>query len=144
MTGILRGSGVATSALVAALLCGATARAQVVQGTVRSGGAPLVGATVRLLELDREQRTDAQGQFRFTDVPNGTYRVYAGGILGYVAATDTVRVTGGAVSVSFKLVASAVPLQQIVVSGSPTARPADEQYQSVESKSGSSSTTARE
>ena len=124
------------SAALSVSLCAVTARAQTVHGTVRSGNEPIVGATVRLLELDREQRTDAQGQFSFSNVPNGTYRVYAGGVLGYVAATDTVRVSGGEVSVSFKLVASAVPLQQIVISGSPTPRPADEQYQSVESKSG--------
>ena len=80
------------------------------------------------------ERTDAQGAFRFTDVPNGTYRVYAG-VLGYLAATDTVRATGGVVSASFDLTPSAIPLKEIVVSGSPAARPADEQYQSVESKS---------
>ena len=33
----------------------------------------------------------------FSNVPNGTCRVYAGGVLGYVAATDTVRVSGGEV-----------------------------------------------
>ena len=134
MVRIQRRSGVAISALVAALFSAAAARAQVVQGTVRGGGAPLVGATVRLLELDRMERTDAQGAFRFTDVPNGTYRVYAG-VLGYLAATDTVRATGGVVSASFDLTPSAIPLKEIVVSGSPAARPADEQYQSVESKS---------
>lgn len=134
MTGIMRGSGVAASAFVAALFAAATARAQTVEGMVRSGGAALVGATVRLLELDRAQRTDAQGAFRFADVPAGTYRVYAG-VLGYVAATDTVRVTGGVASASFDLTPSAIPLKEIVVSGSPAARPADEQYQSVESKS---------
>ncbi len=46
MAGMWRGSGVAASTLVATLLCAATAWAQIVQGTVRSGGAPLVGATV--------------------------------------------------------------------------------------------------
>ena len=117
-----RRSGVAISALVAALFSAVAARAQVVQGTVRGGGAPLVGATVSLLELDRAERTDAQGAFRFTDVPNGTYRVYAG-VLGYLAATDTVRATGGVVSASFDLTPSAIPLKEIVVSGSPTARP---------------------
>ena len=134
MTGIWRGSGAATSALVATLVCAATARTQIVQGTVRSGGTPVVGATVRLLELDRVQRTDAHGAFRFADVPTGTYRVYVG-VLGYVAATDTVRATGGVASASFDLIPSAIPLKEIVVSGSPAARPADEQYQSVESKS---------
>ncbi len=124
------------AAFVAGALLAVTAGAQTIRGSVQSGNEPIVGATVRLLELDREQRTDAQGQFSFSNVPKGTYRIYAGGILGYVAATDTVQVSGGEVSVSFKLVASAIPLQQIVISGSPTPRPADEQYQSVESKSG--------
>ncbi len=136
LTGWLaRTSTLLVSAGLSVSLCAVTARAQTVHGTVKSGNQPIVGATVRLLELDREQRTDAQGQFSFSNVPNGTYRVYAGGVLGYVAATDTVRVSGAEVSVAFKLVASAVPLQQIIISGSPTPRPADEQYQSVESKS---------
>ncbi len=104
------------AALLSVVLLAVTAGAQSIRGSVRSGNEPIVGATVRLLELDREQRTDAQGQFSFSNVPNGTYRVYAGGILGYVAATDTVRVSGGEVSVSFELVASAVPLKQIVIS----------------------------
>ena len=111
--------------------------------SVQSGNEPIVGATVRLLELDREQRTDAQGQFSFSNVPKGTYRIYAGGILGYVAATDTVQVSGGEVSVSFKLVASAIPLQQIVISGSPTHVPPMSSTSPSSPSRGSSWTTAR-
>jgi iron complex outermembrane receptor protein len=122
--------------VVASLAVGTrTVAAQTIHGTVQSGSEPIVGATVQLLELDREERTDAHGQFTFSDVPNGTYRVYAGGMVGYGAATDTVQLSGGTVSVTLALPASAVPLHEVVVSGSPTARPADEQYQSVESKS---------
>ena len=116
------------------LLCGAVASAQTIRGTVNSGGAPIVGATVRLLELDRVERTGARGQFAFADVPSGTYRVFVG-VTGYASATDTVHVAGATVTVSFELRATAIPLEEIVVSASPTARPADEQYQSAESKS---------
>jgi len=115
-------------------LAAAIAGAQTIHGTVRSGGEPVVGAAVRLLELDRVDRTGAQGQFSFSDVPNGTYRVFVG-VTGYVAATDTVHVTGATVTLSFDLTPSAIPLEEIVISGSPTARPADEQYQSAEAKS---------
>ena len=116
---------IVTAYAVAALGLGATAaRAQSIQGTVRSGGEPVIGATVRLLELDRADRTGAQGQFSFSDVPAGTYRVFVG-VTGYLAVTDTVRVAGSAVSVAVDLTPSAIPLEEIVISGSPTARPAD-------------------
>jgi iron complex outermembrane recepter protein len=110
------------------------AAAQSVAGTVTAGGQPIVGATVRLLELDRAERTDARGRYVFRDVAPGTYRIFVG-ITGYAAATDTVQVTSGEFRASFRLRATAIPLEQIVVSASPTARPADEQYQSAESVS---------
>jgi len=115
-------------------LSAAAAAAQTVTGAVHAGGRPVVGATVRLLELDRVERTGEQGTYAFTHVPPGTYRVFVG-VLGYASSTDTVRVAGPMVTASFDLVESALPLEEIVVSASPTARPADEQYQSAESKS---------
>ncbi len=102
-------------------------------GTVRSGYEPLVGATVRILELDRATRTDADGRFIFLDVPNGTYRVFAHSI-GYSSETDTVHVSDRTANASFELHESAIEEEEIVVSASPYARPADEQYQSSESK----------
>jgi iron complex outermembrane receptor protein len=133
---MLRGIACRAAALaVAVLALGAGAmEAQTIAGTVRSGGRPVVGAAVRLLELDRLERTGAQGQFRFANVPDGTYRVFVGAT-GYASATDTVRLSGGTATASFDLVESAVPLEEIVVSASPTARPADEQYQAAESVS---------
>ena len=115
-------------------LAAAAAQAQMVTGVVRSAGRPVVGATVRLLELDRLERTGADGSFRFSDVPLGTYRLFVG-VLGYASAMDTIRVTGPAAAAAFDLTESALPLEEIVVSASPTARTADEQYQSAESKS---------
>ncbi|HSY81406.1 MAG TPA: carboxypeptidase regulatory-like domain-containing protein, partial [Gemmatimonadaceae bacterium] len=88
--------------LAAYLLLTTTAAAQTIQGTVTSAGSPVVGATVRLLELDRTDRTGSKGEFRFSDVPRGTYRVYVG-VTGYLAATDTVRLTESTASLTFKL-----------------------------------------
>lgn len=124
------------AAVAAAALAFAAPRAgaQTVSGTVTATGSPVVGATVRLLELDRVERTGAHGEFRFADVPAGTYRIFVG-VTGYAAATDTIQVTGAAATANFSLTPSAIPLEEIVVSASPTARPADEQYQSAESKS---------
>ena len=124
-----------TLASLAALALGnRTAGAQTITGTVKSSGQPLVGATVRLLELDRADRTGAAGEFRFSDVPPGTYRVFVG-LSGYAAAVDTVRVGAGTATLAFALKPTAIPLEEIVVSASPTARTADEEYQSAESKS---------
>jgi len=124
----------AVLAACALALSAAVATAQTITGVVRAGGQPVVGATVRLLELDRAERTGAEGTFRFAHVPAGTYRIFVGA-LGYASATDTVQVAGGAATATFDLTESALPLEEIVVSASPTARPADEQYQSAESKS---------
>ena len=111
-----------------------TLQAQTVAGTVQSAGNPIVGATVRLLELDRIEHTGAQGQFTFPDVPKGIYRVYVG-VAGYASATDTVNVTSGTASVSINLRESAIHLKEVVVSASPIARTSDELYQSTASKS---------
>ncbi len=46
-----------------------------VQGTVyqRSTGRALADADVRILEADQHQKTDANGVFQFTELPEGTY-----------------------------------------------------------------------
>ena len=110
------------------------ASAQTITGTVHSGAHPIVGATVRLLELDRVARTGAQGEFAFSGVPQGTYRIFVG-TGGYASVTDTVNVTGDNARVSIELGQSAFPLKEVVVSASPIARTTDEQYQSTASKS---------
>jgi iron complex outermembrane recepter protein len=122
-----------TSALGLLPLVAAGAAAQTIQGTVTAAGSPVVGATVRLLELDRAERTGSHGEFRFARVAHGTYRVYVG-VTGYVAVTDTVRLTDATASLTVNLSPSAIPLKEIVVSASPTAKPADEEYAPVESK----------
>jgi iron complex outermembrane receptor protein len=108
--------------------------AQTLVGTVQGGGGPIVGATVRLLELDRVQHTSAAGQFTFADVPAGTYRLFVA-VIGYASVTDTVRVTAGTSRVTFDLRPSAVPLKEVVVSASPDARTTGDVYQPTASKS---------
>jgi iron complex outermembrane receptor protein len=122
------------AAALLTLFAAGSASAQTVAGTVRGGGAPIVGATVRLLELDRIQRTGASGQFTFPDVPAGRYRLFVAAS-GYASATDTVAVTVGTTTATFDLRQSAVPLAEIVVSASPVARTTSDTYQPAASKS---------
>src|SRR5260370_42336181 len=76
------------------ILSGGSAKAQTLVATVRGSGAPIVAATVRLLELERVQHTGATGQFTFADVPAGTYRVFVA-VIGNASVTATVRATEG-------------------------------------------------
>ena len=112
----------------------AALQAQTITGTVQSAGSPIIGATVRLLDLNRIEQTGAEGQFTFPNVPKGTYRVFVG-VTGYAAAIDTIRVVGDIANMYFNLRESAIQLKEVVVSASPDARTSDEQYQSTASKS---------
>src|SRR5215469_136182 len=120
---------VARSLLVLAIGT-AAADAQTLSGSVRGNGAPLTGAAVRVLEIDRLTTTGMDGEFKFTDVPAGTYTVVAT-IDGYAAPRKEVQVPRGAVTASFDLRPSAIALHEIVVSATPTPRTDANQYQSV-------------
>jgi iron complex outermembrane receptor protein len=122
----------AAASLGFALLTG-RALAQTITGAVTSAGRPVSGATVQLLELERADRTGADGAFRFANVPVGTFRIVATAF-GYAPATDTVHVTGAGATVRLELRSSPLPLPPIVVTAAPTARPADEVYQPAASK----------
>ncbi|HQT92181.1 MAG TPA: TonB-dependent receptor, partial [Candidatus Kryptobacter bacterium] len=105
-----------------------------VTGTVKSGDRPVVGATVRLLGLDRATYTDAKGEFFFPDVPNGEYNVFVR-CIGYTSGAKRVDVENNSAMVFFLLRQSAIRSEGVVVSASPYARPADKQYQPAESMS---------
>ncbi len=119
------------------LLCGvfpAIALAGSIHGIISSGGIPITGATVRLIELDRETHSGAKGEYFFEQIPPGKYHVFVRSI-GYASMTEAVEVTDNTTELSFSLVASAIPGEDVVVSATPYARPTSEQYQAVASKS---------
>jgi iron complex outermembrane receptor protein len=116
------------------LLWAAEAVTGTIRGTVTGPAGPIAGATVRVLELDRTGRTGAGGGFLFEDVRTGTYTVFVR-VIGYASRTMPVRVEGDAAALVFRLDESAIEAEEIVVSASPYARSADDQYQSAESKS---------
>ncbi|MFL5561381.1 MAG: TonB-dependent receptor [Gemmatimonadaceae bacterium] len=121
------------AAILSSLVLATLANAQSIAGVVRSSGAPIVGATVRVVELDRLTRTDANGSFAFTAIPAGSYRIFVS-VTGYTSASQTIAVSANDTSrLTFDLAPSAVPLREIVVSASPVPRTAAEEYQSVES-----------
>jgi len=120
-------------ACVAALLWNGAIAAQTIAGTVRSSGDPIVGATVRVLELDRAVHSGARGQFAFSNVPRGSYTVLVE-VVGYRSATQTIQLESDTATVAFDLRPSAFALDPVVVSASPMARAASNQYQSAASR----------
>lgn len=108
------------------------ATAQTITGVVRSHGHPIANADVRLLELERADRTAANGTFRFANVPLGTFRIVATAV-GYAAATDTVHVTGVSASVTLELRESPISLPAVVVAA-PSPRLGTELYQPAASR----------
>ena len=121
-----------TCASLAAALAMPSA-AQTLSGVVKGAGSPVVGATVRILGLDRAERTGVGGRYEFQRVPKGRYRVFAG-LIGFASHVDTLEISGESTTADFDLKVSAIPREEVVVSASPYARTADDQYQSAESK----------
>src|SRR5258708_364416 len=111
MNRIRRLSATAVVALFSLLAPATAAAAQPITGTVQGAGTPVVGARVRLVELNREVRTGARGQFTISDVPKGTYKLFVA-VIGFAPATKVVDVTSGTATTSFELKAFAIPLNE--------------------------------
>ena len=74
-------------------------------------------AQVYIAELNKSAEWGADGRFTMAKVPAGEYRITAE-LIGYESATKTVVVVAGeVVSVELKLMASAVELEEVVVTG---------------------------
>ncbi|MGH7556736.1 MAG: TonB-dependent receptor domain-containing protein [Gemmatimonadota bacterium] len=92
--------------------------------TVEGDGDPIGGAAVRLVELDLETTTDAEGRFTFRDVRTGTYTLEVEA-LGRSAARRSVAVGDEAIVVALPVRAIQAPpiavlLERFRVVGDPT------------------------
>jgi iron complex outermembrane receptor protein len=119
--------------ICAALLCVvqlrplAAQQTGTVSGTVLAAetGAPLVGASVVIVGTARSVLTNTQGQYRLT-APPGAHAVRAR-LIGHEPAEREVTVTvGGNVTADFRLTATPLQLNEVVVVGSRTSRTAVE------------------
>ncbi|HUN64922.1 MAG TPA: TonB-dependent receptor [Bacteroidota bacterium] len=129
-----------TAVLLLALIYGSFVSPAAAAGTLRgsvttAGGAPIVGATVRILEIDRWSRTDGDGRFVFPNVPAGSYHVFVREI-GYQTVNKFLDIADAGAELSFTLNESVVEEGEVVVSASPYPGPAGDQYQPAQSKTG--------
>src|SRR5213080_1381201 len=98
-----------------------------VSGTVvaTESGAPLVGASVVIVGTARSVLTNEKGQYHLS-APPGAHRVRAR-LIGYDAAEQRVTLTAGqTLTADFKLVATPLSLNEVVVVGARTSRTAVE------------------
>ena len=95
------------SALVLFLLHGNIAFAQnaTLNGKVTGDGQAISGATLTLVELDRNAGTDATGSFSFSGVAAGSYTLIVS-FLGYETYRETIRVSENMSPLSINLQAS--------------------------------------
>jgi iron complex outermembrane recepter protein len=101
----------------------ATLRGRVVDAT--SGGAPVPGALVSLVELARTVRTDATGRFHIMDVPRGgwTLRAESEGLRPATMGVDVPGEPTAPVDVTLSFTERLFRLEEVVASVSPLRNP---------------------
>lgn len=108
------------SLLVLAFSLSATVMAQgTIYGTVTDGetGESVPGASILIVELNRGDASDADGNYRITNVPAGTYTIRTS-FVGYTTDTRQVTLTSGQeLELNIGLAFGAVGLDELVVSG---------------------------
>ena len=100
-------------------------QAAVVSGRVTSeGGAPVAAATVFITSLGAGAQTGTDGRYTFTvpaaRIPAEPVTITAR-LVGFTPASATITLRGGAITQDFALVANALRLDEIVVTGAGTA-----------------------
>ncbi|MDE0016382.1 MAG: TonB-dependent receptor [Candidatus Poribacteria bacterium] len=90
-----------------------------IQGTVyqRSTGKPLAGADVRVTETEQTQKTDKNGVFRFTELPEGDYTFVVTHPLETTPTSISVAISSGDTTEIKIYLGEAVKLETIVVEG---------------------------
>jgi iron complex outermembrane recepter protein len=81
-------------------------------------GLPLRGVRIFLVDLRRDVLTDGAGSFRIPSVPPGTHRIRVEA-LGYRTEARDVTVAAGAAPVRVALTREALPLPEVVATGTP-------------------------
>ena len=100
----------------------------------RTGGDPLHGAAIVLVELNRTTQSNHEGRFAFTNVPAGVYRLTAHADIALTEVTQTVTVSDTATAtVKFQLAFAPVRLQ-VTVTASGRTETTFEAFQSVDSR----------
>lgn len=109
------------------LCCSASVHAQTgsIQGKVlNEDGMPLAGASLTLIELNRQAGTDNEGGYSFNDVPHGTYTVSVS-FIGYETTEQQVTLSGAQQTLDFQLMSGGESLDEVVVIGYGTTRRRD-------------------
>ena len=90
-----------------------------IQGTVyqRSTEKPLAGADVRITETEQTQKTDENGSFRFTELPEGTYTFVVTHPLESTPTSVSASISSGDTTEIKIYLGDAVRLEKIVVEG---------------------------
>ena len=90
-----------------------------IQGTVyqRSTGKPLTGADVRITETEQTQKTDENGIFQFTELPEGTYTFVVTHPTETAPTAVSVEISSGATTEIKVYLGEAVKLETIIVEG---------------------------
>jgi len=105
------------SFLLTALLSSAAMAQYTVEGTVtdRTSDSPLPGATVMLVDTNFGTATNVDGQFEFTNVPEGTYTIRIT-YVGYVQLNQTIDVDQD-LNLNLSLLGDDADLGEVVVTG---------------------------
>ena len=90
-----------------------------IQGTVyqRSTGRPLTGADVRITETEQTEKTDENGTFQFTELPEGTYTFVVTHPTETAPTAISVSISSGDTTEVKIYLGEAVKLETIVVEG---------------------------
>ena len=90
-----------------------------IQGTVyqRSTGKPLTGADVRITETEQTQKTDENGIFQFTELPEGTYTFVVTHPTETAPTAVSVTISSGDTTEIKVYLGEAVKLETIIVEG---------------------------
>jgi TonB-dependent receptor len=111
--------------LLGPVTAGNVAAQGVISGVVldQSTEQAVVGAVVRITELNRETTTDRSGRFQFVSIPDGSYTLTTR-YIGYAPVTERVTVTASRATVTIRIAPTVTQLGTILVTATRTGQAA--------------------